>query len=99
MTKQAANQELEEIRYFRVKKPPTLKQFLHRKFVGHIMGQVKGENGVNKDSSSGRSAPKSALKARELLKGKKSDDIMKEHPEWVDEYKKEHGDGTGNKEA
>ena len=93
MTKRET-QELELIQYYREKRPPTLKQFIHRKHVSTVMAQVKGKDGVTRDAATGKNAPVSAIKARELLKGKTSEELMAEHPEWVDEYKKEHGHVT-----
>lgn len=90
---------IQQITYYRVVKPPTLKQFLHRKFVKETMAQIKGKSGVEQDPLTGRPAPASAVKAREMMQGKKAEELMTEHPEWVEEYKKEYGDGTGNKEA
>lgn len=99
MAKPATN-GVELIAYIREKRPPTLSQFVHRKHVGKIMSQVKGEGGVvNDPRRTGKRIPASALKARELIKGKKSEDLIAEHPEWVEEYKREYGDGAGNKEA
>jgi len=85
--------------YFKMIKPPTLKQYLQRRFVREVMSQVKGENGVSVDAGTGRKAPASAIKAKELMQGKKAEVLMTEHPEWVEEYKKGHGDVAGNKEA
>lgn len=91
MSKAAGTQQFEEIRYLRKKRPPTLNQYLHRKYVGHVMGQVKGENGTRKDPVTGTELPSSSIKARDLLKGKASAELMAEHPDWVEQYYQEYG--------
>lgn len=88
--------DIQIITYYRKVKPPTLKQFLHRKFVKLTMSQIEGKSGIMKDPETGRPAPASAVIARDMMKGKKAEDIMAEHPEWVEEYKKEYPNGAGD---
>lgn len=99
MSKATKTGELELIQYYREKKPPSLKQFVHRKHVSEIMTRLKGADGIERNPSTGRNAPVSAIKARELLKGKTSEYLIAEHPEWVEEYRKEYPNAAGNKEA
>ncbi len=81
--------ELEKIIYFREKKPPTLKQFVIRKAIGESASKTKNVKG--KDVISGHPAPKSAKIISENVRGKTAEDLIKEHPEWVEEYKKKYG--------
>lgn len=84
--------QVREVRYYQIVKPPTLAQFLHRRYVGLIMSQVKGDGaGVVFDDEKGLPRPKSALWAREKLKGVTSDRLAREHPEWVEEYNASQG--------
>ena len=87
MTKEQIG-ELQQITYFRQVKPPTLKQYLHRRFVKETMQAVQGEKGIGMDPDSNRQMPISAIKAREMLKGQTADDLIVLHPEWVEDYKK-----------
>jgi hypothetical protein len=91
--------QIQIITYYRTPKPPTLKQFVHRKFVHQVMEQVKGENGTTEDPVTRRTAPVSAVKARDLMKGKKAEELIAEHPDWVEEYKREYPDGAGDKKT
>jgi hypothetical protein len=84
--------QLQKIEYFRVVKNPTLKQFLHRRHVQEVMQQVKGETGMGTDPDTKKNTPVSALKAKELLTGVNADDLMKLHPDWVEDYNKEYGE-------
>lgn len=85
--------KLQEIHYFRQVRLPTLDQFLYRKAVKETMKAIKGKVGVTVNPGTGIPIPESALAAREALKGLIAEKIAKEHPEWVDEYNREHGKG------
>lgn len=79
---------LQQITYWKVKKPPTLNQYLHRRFVREMMKAQKGTmKGVGLGVE-GKRRPKSALLARDALTGLTSTEIAKKHPEWIEEYKK-----------
>jgi len=80
--------EFEQISYIRVKKPPTLKQFLIRKAVGEAAKTTEDKAGTA--TYKGRLVPKSAKLIGEAVKGKNSQKIAKEHPEWVREYQEKH---------
>ena len=83
--------DVQEIRYFRTVKAPTLKQYLHRRAVSDVMSQVKSETGLGRDTETGRIIPISAIKAKEMLKGVKAEDLMKLHQDWVEDYRREYG--------
>jgi len=87
----AESLQIQEIRYFRLVKPPTLRQFLHRKAVADVMQKVKGETGTGFDPETKRITPLSAIKAKEMLRGMKAEDLMKSKPEWVEEYRRKYG--------
>ena len=94
MATQRKDLQVQQITYFRIVKPPSLKQYLQRRAVAEAMKQVKGEKGVGIDPETQRMSPLSAIKAKELLKGTKAEDLMRLHPDWVEDYKREHGSGT-----
>jgi hypothetical protein len=81
--------QLQEIKYYRQIKPPSLKQFLFRKAVKEKMSLIKGQTGVIIEN--GRPIPVSALAAREALKGLTATQLLVEHPEWVADYKETYG--------
>lgn len=85
--------KLVKVEYYRQVKPPTLDQFLYRKAVRGTMRAIKGKVGVTINPGTGIPIPESALAAKEALKGLTAEKIAKEHPEWVDEYNREHGKG------
>ena len=85
--------KLQKIEYYRQVRPPTLKQFLYRKAVRETMKAIKGNIGVTLNPGTGIPIPESALAAKEALKGLTAKKIAKEHPDWVDEYNREHGKG------
>ena len=82
--------QVQQITYFRVLKPPTLKQFMIRRAVAQAMKQVQGETGVGIDPDTRRPTPISAIKAKELLKGVTAEDLMRLHPDWIEDYRREH---------
>ena len=83
--------QLQEITYYRQIKPPTLKQFLFRRAVKEKMALIKGQTGVTANPETGRPIPVSALAAREALKGLTAVQLLQEHPEWAEDYKREVG--------
>ena len=84
--------KLQKITYFRQVRPPTLAQYLYRRAVKEKMAEIKGRVGVTVNPGSGLPIPESALAAREALKGLTAEQILKAHPEWKEDYKK---DGRG----
>jgi len=82
--------QIQQITYYRAVKPPTLRQFVHRMAVAEIMEESKGEKGTGIDYETGRLSPLSAIKAKELLRGLKADELMKLHPSWVEEYNRRY---------
>jgi len=79
--------QLQEIKYYRQIKPPSLKQFLFRRAVKEKMSLIKGQTGVIIEN--GRPIPVSALAAREALKGLTAEQIRAAHPEWEADYERE----------
>lgn len=77
------------ITYARQVKPPTLKQYLYRRAVQEAMSQVKGNIGVVPNPETGVPIPKSALAASDALKGLTAEQILKNHPEWKEDYEKD----------
>jgi hypothetical protein len=84
--------QLQQITYFRQVKPPTLKQYVFRRAVQERMAKVKGQTGVTVNPENQRLIPASALAAREALKGLTADQLLKEHQEWVADYKETYGE-------
>lgn len=82
-----------KVEYYRAIKPPTLKQYLYRRSVKEKMASIKGKTGVTVNPGTGTPIPESALAAKEALKGLTAEKIAKEHPDWVEEYNREHGKG------
>ena len=81
--------KLVKVEYYRQVKPPTLDQFLYRRAVQEAMAKIKGKVGVTVNPDTGIPIPESALAAREALKGLTAERILKEHPEWEEEYERE----------
>ena len=81
--------KLEKIEYYRQVKPPTLAQYVYRRAVREAMATIKGKVGVTINPSSGNPVPESALAAKEALKGLTAEQILKEHPEWREDYEKD----------
>lgn len=88
--------EVQEIRYYRVKRPPTLKQYVFRRAVREKMEGIKGQVGVTINPDTNRPIPVSALAAQEALKGLTAERILVEHPEWKEEYDREFGGEARN---
>ncbi len=81
--------KVQKIEYYRQVKPPTLAQYVYRRGVKEAMAAVKGNTGVTTHPVTGNLVPVSALIAREALKGVSAEQLLKEHPEWRDEYEKD----------
>jgi len=81
--------KVQRIEYYRQVKPPTLAQYVYRRGVKAAMAKVKGNTGVTKHPDTGNPVPESALAARDALKGVTAEQLLKEHPEWRDDYEKD----------
>ena len=81
--------QLQEIKYYRQVRPPTLKQYLYRRAVQEKMAEIKGKVGVTVNPEKGTPVPVSALAAREALKGLTAEQILAEHPEWEEDYERD----------
>jgi len=89
-----------KVEYYRVIKPPTLKQWVYRRAVRQAMAAIRDQKGVTLDPETGRPIPVSALAAKEALKGLTAEQIMEEHPEWVEEYNAMQGkEGSDERDA
>ena len=80
---------LQKIEYYREVRPPTLKQYVFRRAVREKMAELKGQTGVTINPETGRPIPVSALAAREALRGLSAEQLLKEHPEWREDYERE----------
>jgi len=78
--------QLQEIKYYRQVRPPTLKQYLYRRAVQEKMGEIKGKVGVTVNPDTGIPIPESALAAKEALKGLTAEQILAENPSWKEDY-------------
>ena len=90
--------KLVKVEYYRQVKPPTLDQFLYRKAVRETMKAIKGKVGVTVSPDTGLPIPESALAAREALKGLTAAQILKEHPEWKEDYERDVKQRRGREE-
>ena len=81
--------QLQEIKYYRQVKPPTLKQYLYRRAVHEAMAKIKGKVGVTVNPDTGLPIPESALAAKEALKGLTTEQILAQHPEWKEDYQRD----------
>lgn len=80
--------KLVKVEYYRQVRPPTLAQFLYRRAVQEAMAKIKGRIGVTVNPETGIPIPESALAAKQALKGLTAERILKEHPEWEEEYER-----------
>ena len=81
--------QLQEIKYYRQVRPPTLKQYLYRRAVQEKMAEIKGKVGVTVNPGTGLPIPESALAAKEALKGLTAEQILAQHPEWKEDYERD----------
>lgn len=78
--------ELEQITYYRLSGPPTLKQYLIRRHMRQVAQRVVGATGTT--IIDGRLLPRSAIRMSSYLKGMTAERIASEHPDWVEEWKR-----------
>ncbi|MBW2560499.1 MAG: hypothetical protein JRE40_06545 [Deltaproteobacteria bacterium] len=90
--------QLQKIEYYRQIKPPTLSQYVYRRAVQEKMAEIRGQVGVTINPETGKPIPKSALAAREALKGLTADQILAENPDWREDYEREYGQRRKGKE-
>lgn len=81
--------QLQEIKYYRQVRPPTLKQYLYRRAVQEKMAEIKGKVGVTVNPDTGIPIPESALAAKEALKGLTAEEILAQHPDWKEDYERD----------
>ncbi|MBA7662309.1 hypothetical protein ES703_70337 [subsurface metagenome] len=81
--------KLQQITYYRQVKPPTLKQYVYRRAVRETMAEIRGKTGVTVNNDTGCPIPKSALAAREALRGVTAELILELHPEWEEDYERD----------
>lgn len=86
---QKSSIEIEQITYFRQKKPPTLMQYIRRRATKEAAAEAKGETGTV--IVDGRPVPRSSVIMQEKLKVD-THELAAQHPDWVEDYKKEYGD-------
>lgn len=84
--------QFREVRYFQQVKAPTLNQYLWRRYMRSVT-KGKGGSGVVTDPESGRPLPLTAFNAKQQLTGVTAHQVAIEHPDWVEDYKKEHPKG------
>ena len=76
--------ELDQITYYRVRKPPSLKQYLVQRNVALASSQVSGKTGTKRID--GNLMPKSASELKKSLTGITADIVAERNPEWVRDY-------------
>jgi len=81
--------QLQEIKYYRQVRPPTLKQYLYRRAVQEKMAGIKGKVGVTVNPGTGLPIPESALAAKEALRGLTAEQILAQHPDWKEDYERD----------
>ncbi len=81
--------KVQKIEYYRQVKPATLAQYVYRRGVREAMATIKGNTGVTAHPETGNPVPESALAARDALKGLTAEQLLKEHPEWKEDYEKD----------
>jgi len=85
--------EIEQITYFREKKPPSLAQFLVRKATALASEAARGQTGTV-TTPDGRLMPRSAKVMKDALPDRRPETMAALHPEWVQEYEEKYG-GAG----
>ena len=81
--------ELQQVTYFREKKPPSLAQFLVRKATALASEAARGQTGTV-TAPDGRLMPRSAMAMKDALPDRRPETLAALHPEWVKEYEKKH---------
>ena len=79
---------LQQITYYRAVRPPTLKQYLVRRAVKEASAEVIGTEGT--EMHNGRLVPSSARVFYDKLSGKTAEELAKEHPEWLEDYRERY---------
>ena len=83
---------IRKVEYYQQIKPPTLNQYLYRRYVKHTMStDVRGE-GIGVDIDTGKPVPLTAIQAKAKLTGVTAADVRRMFPKWVDDYKEEYGE-------
>ena len=78
----------QKIVYYRDIKPPTLKQYLIRRYFGEQASKTKGVEG---NSSVGETVmPDSAIALKKKVKGINADMVAKMYPGWVKDYERRY---------
>jgi len=80
---------LQKVTYVRQVRPPTLRQYLVQRKVESLKEQLRGQTGTERQG--GQLLPRVAARFRKAMRGFTSDRIADLHPEWVEDYQREHG--------
>lgn len=81
--------KIQKVEYWRLVKPPTLKQFLMRRVFKEAAEKTKAVTGVSPDKN--HVIPTSAKEMRDKLKGLTAEEIAKRRPDLVEEYRRKYG--------
>lgn len=84
--------QFRKVEFWQEVKPPTLNQYLWRRYMRSVT-KGKGGSGVVTDPESGQPLPLTAFNAKQQLKGVTAQDVAIQHPDWVEDYTKEHPKG------
>lgn len=83
--------KVQKIEYYRQVKPPTLAQYIYRRGVKEAMATVKGNTGITTNPDTGNPVPESAMAAKRALLGVTAEQLLKDHPEWKEDYERDVG--------
>jgi len=83
---------IRKVEYYQEIKPPTLNQYLYRRYVKHVMSTDVSGEGVGVDVDTGRPMPLTAIQAKAKLKGVTAADVKAMFPQWVEAYAQEYAD-------
>ncbi len=83
--------QFREVRYYQLVRPPTLNQFLWRRYVAD-QTEGRGVEGVVENPETGAPVPRTALHMQ-ALKGVTAAQIAAVRPDWVAEYHQLHPPG------
>lgn len=75
---------LEKVEYFRLKKLPSLEQYLVRRKLQEVSAKARDVKGVT--TFKGQLMPKSAKIVKQGMINSNADSIKEEHPEWIKDY-------------
>ncbi len=84
--------QFRKVEFWQQVKAPTLNQYLWRRYMASVT-KGKGGNGVVTDPESGNPLPLTAFNAKQQLRGITAQQVAIQHPEWVEDYKKEYRKG------